>query len=308
MMIMESSKLWVEYIKKENEGVALQILIVGASGYLGRHAYKYFKLHYDDVIGTYHTHQTDSSMISFDMNKDDINRIGLLQRDENRCAVICAAETRLDICKVNKEESFQTNVASTIELIEKLKNMNYYIVFCSTDAVYAGTKGNYKEVDAVDPVNEYARMKLQVEQYITENCPNACIFRLSKMIGDSNLPKDTLYEWKSLALEKKDIFCIKGNCFSPVDVEDVVKCIEIAFNKRIGGIYNICSDDTYNRADLCKAFLKALGLTSNVYEKNVEEFGFLSTRSMNVGMNNQKAKEILKYNFSNMEEVFMKYK
>ena len=247
-------------------------------------------------------------MVSFDMNKDDINRIGMLQRDEDRCAVICAAETRLDICKVNEEESFQTNVASTIELIEKLKKMNYYIVFCSTDAVYAGTKGNYKETDAAAPVNEYAEMKLQVEEYINEHCPNACIFRLSKMVGDINSPRDTFAEWKKLAIEKKDIYCIKGNIFSPAYVDDVVKCIEIAFNKRISGIYNICNDDTYSRADLCKAFLKTLGLTSNVYEKNVEEFGFLSTRSMNVGMNNRKAKEILKYSFTNMEEVFMKYK
>ena len=288
----------------------MQILIIGASGYLGRHVYKYFKNCYSEVIGTYLNHQEDPSMIQFDMNKDDISDIVLQENDADKVAVICAAETNLDVCKVNEKESYQTNVASTIELIEKLKQMNYYIVFCSTNEVYAGIKGNgnYKETDAVAPINEYGRMKLQVEEYIIRYCPNACIFRLSKLIGDINSPKDTFNEWKRMALEEKDIYCIRGNYFSPSYVEDVVKCIEIAFDKRISGIYNICSDDIYSRADLCKAFLKALGLTANVYEKNVEEFGFLSTRATNVGTNNQKAKETLKYEFTNMEEVFMKYK
>lgn len=286
----------------------MQILIIGASGYLGRHAYKYFKNCYPEVIGTYLNHQVDSSMIQFDMNKDDISYIGLQKKDKDKFAVICAAETRWDICKVNEDESYQTNVVSTIDLIEKLKQMGYYIIFCSSDAVYAGTDGNYKETDLIEPVNEYARMKLLVEQYIIENCPDVCIFRLSKMIGDMHSPKDMFSEWKKMALEKKDIYCIKGNCFSPVYVDDVVKCIEIAFNNRISGIYNICGDVAYSRADLCKSFLKALGLTSNVYEKNAAEFGFLSKRSMNVGMDNHKAKETLKYRFTSMEEVFAKYR
>lgn len=286
----------------------MQILIIGASGYLGNHAYKYFKNCYEDVVGTYRYHQVDPSMIHFDINKDDINCIGHLQKEKGRYAVICAAETSLDICEVNTEDSFQTNVASTIDLIAKLKQMGYYIIFCSSDAVYAGTQGNYKETDKLEPVNEYARMKSQVEEYIIEHYSNACIFRLSKMIGDINSPRDTFSEWKKLALENKDIYCIKGNCFSPVYVDDVVKCIEIAFNNRISGIYNICGDVIYSRADLCRAFLKTLGLKSSVYERNEDEFGFLSKRSMNVGMNNQKAKEVLGYSFTSMEEVFMKYK
>ena len=306
---MELEELWIRFIREEiKKESSVRILIIGASGYLGRHVYKYFKSCYPEVIGTYRNHQVDSSMIQFDMNRDDICDIALQEGDQDKFAVICAAETRWDVCEISVEESYQTNVISTINLIEKLKQMGYYIVVCSSDAVYAGTRGDYRETDQVEPVNEYAKMKVQMEKYIAEHCPDVCIFRLSKLIGDINLPKDTLNEWKRMALRKEDIYCIKGNCFSPMCVDDVAKCIEIAFNNRISGIYNICGDVAYSRADLCKAFLKELGLTANVYEKNEEEFGFLSKRSMNVGMNNQKAKEALKYSFTNMQEVFMRYK
>lgn len=286
----------------------MQILIVGASGYLGSHVYKHFKENYSNVVGTYNAHPTDASMVHFNINEDDISGIDIFKDDDEKYAIICAAEAKYDACEIYAEESFQLNVTSTIKLIEKLKQMDYYIIFCSTEAVYDGTRGNYKETDDAHPVNEYGKMKLQVEQYLMNQYPETCIFRLSKMIGDTNSSRDTLCEWKEMALEKKDIYCIKGNCFSPVDVEDVVQCIEIAFDKRISGIYNVCGNKTYHRTDLCKDFLKALGLTANVFEKNVEEFGFCAVRPMNVGMSNQKIKETLGgFRFRDMEEVFRRY-
>lgn len=284
----------------------MQLLIIGASGYLGKHAYLYFKRNYDEVIGTYCTHQTDSSMISFDINKDDIRDFKLSGTD--KCAIICAAEAKYDACKIKKEESFRLNVTSTIEVIRKLKNLGYYIIFCSTEAVYEGTKGNYEESDCANPVNEYGKMKLQVEQYIMEHYPDICIFRLSKMIGDIDSPRDTLCEWKRNAMEKKTIYCIKNNYFSPVDVEDVVHCMEIACKRKIPGIYNICGNITYSRTELCKIFLRALELHTEVKEKDVDEFGFCAVRPLNVGMNNQKAVNGLGYEFKSMEAVFERYK
>ena len=284
----------------------MEVLIVGASGYLGKRAYLYFKNKYDKVIGTYHTNKIDNSMISFDITKDDIENIKFGGTD--KCAIICAAEAKYDACKIRNTESFRLNVTSTIEVIKKLKALGYYIIFCSTEAVYEGTKGNYKETDEANPVNEYGRMKLQVEQYITKHYPDMCVFRLSKMIGDIDSKRDTLCEWKKMASSKEDIYCIKGNYFSPVDVEDVVKCIEIACLKKVGGIYNICGNKIYSRAELCRDFLRAVELNTNVYEKEVGEFGFCAARPLNVGMSNKKAVHTLEFIFNDMKKIFERYR
>lgn len=286
----------------------MQIMVIGASGYLGQHVYPYFKCKYGKVIGTYLSHQIDQTMVHFDINQDNIEAIDSFSDDEEKCAVICAAEAKFDACKIREEESFQTNVISTIKLIEKLRKKDYYIIFCSTESVYEGIKGNYSETDEANPVNEYGKMKLQVEQYITQHYPDICIFRLSKMIGDIDSYRDTLCEWKKMASAKEDIYCIKGNYFSPVDVEDVVKCIEIACLKKVGGIYNICGNEIYSRTELCKCFLKTLKLNTNVYEKDVEEFGFSAARPLNVGMSNRKAMQTLEFRFNDMKDIFKRYR
>ncbi len=285
----------------------MKILIVGASGYLGKHVYIHFKRNYDDVIGTYCTHPTTEGLIHFDLNKDNIKYIGDFAEGQNGCAIICAAEAKYDACKIKGQESYQTNVTSTIRLIEELKRMEYHIIFCSTDSVYSGTKGNYTETDQAKPVNEYGQMKLQVEQYLTEHCPDACIFRLSKMLGDTDSSSDTLLQWKNMAIEKKPIYCIKGNCFSPVDVEDVVNCIEIACNKRVSGIYNVCGNEVFRRSELCLSFLHALKLDTDVYEQDLDAFGFSANRPLNVGMCNQKATDFLGYRFKKIEDIYPRY-
>ncbi len=282
----------------------MQMLVIGASGYLGKHVYTSFKHNYDNVIGTYCSHQTDQTMHRFDINRDNIESLNV---PGGGYAIICAAESKYDACKIKMKESFQINVTSTIKLIEKLKQMNYFIVFCSTDSVYDGIKGHYRESDQAEPVNEYGKMKLYVEQYIEEHCPDACVFRLSKMVGDIASPRDTLSEWKKMAMNKQDIYCIRNNYFSPVYVEDVVNCIEIACKKKIRGVFNLCGDKTYSRADLCASFLTALGIETNIYEKNVEEFGFSAARPLNVGMCNQKIKNALEYKFKSMEEIYVRY-
>lgn len=284
------------------------ILVFGASGYLGEYVYSLFKCKYRNVIGTYRTNKTKPDLIYFDINKNNVDDISVLEDEEPECAIICAAEAKYDACESKADESFQTNVTSTIKLINELNQKGFYIVFCSTESVYDGKKGNYTEEDQAIPVNKYGTMKLQIEKYIMENCPNACVFRLSKMIGVVGSSRDTLREWKKMAEEKKDIYCIRDNYFSPVDVEDVAKCIEAACKEKIQGIYNVCGNRPYKRADLCRDFLQTLGIETNVYEKDMAEFGFKAMRPLNVGMSNQKIVDVLKYKFKSMDTVYARYK
>lgn len=285
----------------------MKVLVIGASGFLGRHIYKHFKAAGNLVTGTYCSNQADSSMVRFDLNRDDLESIDDFSEETDKCAILCAAETRLDACENEREKSFQINVASTIKLIEQLKKRNYYIIFCSTESVYDGKKGNYTENDVADAINEYGKMKLQIEKYLMDTCSKGCVFRIGRVVGDTEWPRDILYGWKKMAVEGKDICCIRGNYFSPVDVADVVNCLEIACKKKVQGIYNICGDKIYSRSELCCDFLHSLGLQANIYEKNLAEFHFNAARPLNIGMKNGKAVKDLEYKFNIMEEVYARY-
>lgn len=61
---------------------------------------------------------------------------------------------------VDPEASIRTNILGTTNVVLACMQKNIKVVYISTDFVYPGISGGYKETDPVLPVNEYAWSKL----------------------------------------------------------------------------------------------------------------------------------------------------
>lgn len=66
--------------------------------------------------------------------------------------------------KINK--SIDLNIIGTANLVKICNENNIKIIFFSTSYVYPGTKGNYKESDALKPWNNYGWSKLGAESAV----------------------------------------------------------------------------------------------------------------------------------------------
>ena len=58
------------------------------------------------------------------------------------------------------KKSIDLNIIGTANITKACKKKNIKLVYFSTNYVYPGTKGNYKETDSLLPVNSYAWSKL----------------------------------------------------------------------------------------------------------------------------------------------------
>ena len=97
------------------------------------------------------------------------------------------------------DRSIRSNIIGTSNVVLACLKRNIKLVYISTDFVYPGTKGNYKEIDGVFPVNKYAWSKLGGECAV-QLYDNSLILRISmceypyphsKVFGD--LKKSTIY-------------------------------------------------------------------------------------------------------------------
>ena len=66
----------------------------------------------------------------------------------------------MNIHETNIEKSIDLNIIGTANVTKICKELNIKLIYFSTNYVYPGTKGNYKETDALYPVNNYAWSKL----------------------------------------------------------------------------------------------------------------------------------------------------
>jgi dTDP-4-dehydrorhamnose reductase len=72
----------------------------------------------------------------------------------------------VDYCEAHRGEAEATNVGTTHELARAAAEMNACMVFISTDSVFDGHRGMYREADEPRPLNVYASTKLAGEEAV----------------------------------------------------------------------------------------------------------------------------------------------
>jgi dTDP-4-dehydrorhamnose reductase len=100
-----------------------------------------------------------------------------LKRYQPTLIVHAAAYTNVAQAEIDKELCWQVNVKGTRALVQAATDLK--LIHISTDYVFSGTTGNYREDDVVGPVhNYYAESKLVAEELVRMH-PNHIAVRTS---------------------------------------------------------------------------------------------------------------------------------
>jgi len=91
----------------------------------------------------------------------------------------CAAYTDVAKAEIEKDKCHLINVIGTQNIVQQCNIFEKKLIFISTDYVFNGKNGNYKEDDKKNPINYYASTKSIAEDYIIENSNNYLIMRTS---------------------------------------------------------------------------------------------------------------------------------
>ena len=292
----------------------MNLLIVGASGFIGSHIFRRAQDGGINVIGTRFS-APKQNLITFDLSKDSISAVlpdGFLSTETPACAVVCSAVTKIDLCAKDKAHSYNFNVRHTIRLIDELAKNGVKIVFLSSEAVYEGDIGYYSENDPPTPINEYGRQKLEVEKHLRLHHPDSLIFRLSVIVGDSPNEPHLFTDWSQLIKRRKPIVCIKGQVFSPTFAGDVACGILLGLKNNLSGLYHLSNKEFFAREELARQFVY---LFDRLIEKTgtevvsiaENEFGFLDRRQLKTYLDNSLFEKATKMHFTSMKEVMVSF-
>ena len=107
----------------------------------------------------------------------------------------CAAFTDVSEAEKNKDACYTVNVSGTENLVRHFKGKKF--VYISTEYVFDGAKGGYRENDTPNPVNYYALTKLLGEMVVRQY-PRTLTIRTSfKPDGPWPYPKAFVDQWTS---------------------------------------------------------------------------------------------------------------
>ncbi len=179
-----------------------RILITGASGLLGLNtALEAAKEH--QVFGQVNSQRLNTT--AFSVIQADLLVPGAIQRlledTQPDWVIHCAALANVDLCETDPQQAQQLNSEVPGELAEYVARGGARLIHVSTDAVFDGQVGDYREQDAPNPLGVYARSKLAGEQAVAEANPQAIIARVN-LFGWSLFGKRSLAEFFFNNLER----------------------------------------------------------------------------------------------------------
>lgn len=288
----------------------MKFLVIGASGFIGQNLLLHLQGRGFVAVGT-QSQARDPSLITFNLAEDRIVPcVGydFFGSGERVCVIICAVVSNMDRCLVERDYSHRVNVDQTIQLIEDVQPFGAKVVFLSTCFVFDGTIGYYNESQPISPVNEYARHKVAVEQFLERHVPNAFVARLEKIVSAAPDDRQLFAQWHQLAVAGDPIVCIEGSLLSPTFVGDVVRALTLACERDLTGIHHVCNSEFFYRDELARQFCHALGHSPNVERRALAAFNFPDHRALKSYLDGSRFAELTGFRFTAMSQVFRRFR
>ena len=265
-----------------------RLLITGVSGLLGINlAFEAIGKGYQ-VIGWTNTRQLKNA--PFEQEAVNLELLSELPKAVERAhpdaLINCAAIANLDIAEKDPETTLTINSKAPLVLAEQAQTLGIPFVHISTDSVFDGKKGNYRESDLPNPLNTYAKSKHSAEIGLTENFSEALIARVV-FYGWSIDGKRSLAEFFYNNLSQgRQVNGFTDSIFSPLYVRDLAGLLLEAMTVGLHGIYHFFSRDSLSKADFGLAFAKRFGLDESLINRVETKEGDLKTkRPLNLSMN-----------------------
>ena len=288
----------------------MKILITGSNGLLGQKLLH--KLRKDSLFEFIATSKGENRVSEkngytyFDLditNNDTVTK--LIESEKPQVVINTAAMTNVDLCEDEKEACDALNVDAVKYLADACANIDAHLIQISTDFIFDGEDGPYKEDDEPNPLSYYGLSKLKSEQLLQSHNVKWTVLRTIIVFGvGEKLSKGNIVLWAKDALAKGDPLNIIDDQFrAPTLAEDLADICILAAKKKAFGIFNASGKDIMSIYEIVERIAKYYGnSTENLNKISTATLKQKAVRPPKTGFILDKSRNELGYNPHSFEE------
>ena len=250
-----------------------KVLITGSTGMLGSDLIRTFNAAPQyDIYGlsrTYSPLLAESKQYIIDLAEpSQISRIDI----SPDVIIHTAAITDLNFCENNPRLAELVNSEATGHLAG-IAGKHTLFIYISTDSIFDGKEGGYNESDLPNPLNIYARSKLEGEKSILRQNKGMTTILRTNIYGFHVPMKNSLAEWayREWSYGKK-ICGFSDIIFNAVFTYQLATIIKFMIDEGIGEqILNVGSNTAISKYAFLKKFREILGFADSFLEGSLSD-------------------------------------
>jgi len=251
-----------------------------------------------DVLAVYNDHKIDGiNSIKFDITKEPEKLILDYKPD---LLIHAAAIGNVDLCEENKEVCYNVNVLSLRKLLSEARRKGTKIVYISTDYVFDGKKGLYKENDIPAPINYYGLTKFIGEEIALSY--DGTVIRIAAVYG-TGYGRTNFGKFIVEKLSKGEkINAAYDQYISPTLNTQIGDALLKLVEKDFTGIVHI-SGPRMSRYDFSLEICKTFGFdASNINPVTIDSFNFKSPRPKDSSLDNSLGNKLTGMELNNINK------
>ena len=268
------------------------LLVFGGSGLLGGKVAALARESFQ-VVATYTRTKPGHPGINYvELPKENVEEGMALVRKTKPSAVIDAeAMDDVDRCEEERDLAWQVNAGSTGSLARVATDIGARYLFVSTDFVFDGTKGGYREQDVPRPVNHFGETKLAGEHAVLAATADHLVARPGLLYGWDDTDLNFATWVLSSARDGTPIDVATDWIASPTFADSLAAGVLQLLKVPDGGVYHLAGADGMSRYDFAVRLVKAFGLDPEMVRPvRSAELHLKAPRPANASLSSAKAK------------------
>ncbi len=247
----------------------MEIAVIGSNGQLGNDIYETLKREKKwDIIGLTHS----------DVDVSDIDSVFSVFKELKPNIIInTAAFHNVPLCEKEKEKAFSVNSQGAQNLADISNKLKATLIHFSTDYVFDGKKrAPYIETDAPNPLNVYAKSKLEGENRIREVAEKYYILRVAGLYG--KYPSRVKgYNFVGLMLklakERDEIRVVADEFTTPTYTKEIAEQVRVIIEKEPPyDIYHATAEGECSWYEFAKTIFEIADVRTNLKKAEPGEF------------------------------------
>jgi dTDP-4-dehydrorhamnose reductase len=221
-----------------------------------------------------------------------------------------AAYTNVDKCEDERKICWETNVKSIEKILEVSESFSPLFIQVSSDYVFDGNSGSYREIDEPKPLGYYGFCKLAGEKLLRSCGLEYLIIRTSILYGTGNKIRPNYVTWIINELKNgKKIRVVNDQYGNPTFVDDLSEAIYRLLEKEVYGVFHVSGKESCSRYNFALKIAQIFELNSELIEEiTSEQLKQKAPRPMNSSFVLYKLSNTIDWLPSNVEQGLIKLK